>query len=588
MKNIFSIFKLAKPLYKFFAILVAFIFIGALLDLVAPIFSKLITDEIVRYLTDKQGSFSTIYKYLAISFVLSLIGIALSSLSDRLGDYTAGRMRQFLTEKYYDKVLKLSQVYFDSQLSGKIVHQLNRGIVAIQGFANVATNFFLPTVLQSIFTIALLSYYNIGIGALVALLFPIYIYLSILSTKKWGEYEGEKNKLEDTTRGRIQEVINNIKVVKSYNQEPREYEFISDKLSNINKIYDKQSNYYHIYDFLRNFSLIVVILFISIIAYSQTFQGHITIGTLILIIQLVLQARRPLFAMSFILARIQEAESGSKEFLEVLKLTTTESAKNVRTAKFIENPSLSFDKVSFAYDKGNEIIKNLSFQLSPQETVALVGHSGAGKSTIISLLLKFYNPTNGEIYLSNHKYSQLDASDIRHHISLVFQDNELFSSTIAENVAYGTKVSQKDIIEALKKANAYEFVNKLPKGIESEVGERGVKLSGGQKQRIQIARAILANRPILILDEATSNLDSYSEHLVQEALKKLMENKLVIIIAHRLSTIQNVNRILVLDKGKITDSGTPTELAKRPGIYHDLLTYQIEGDKKLLKDFEIY
>jgi len=588
MRNILQIFRLAKPLYKYFLILVVLIIFGALLDLVLPIFSKLITDEIVNYIGNQGGSLNRLYQFVAISFFLSLLGIIFSSISDRLGDYTAGRVRQFLTEKYYDKVLKLSQVYFDSQLSGKIVHQLNRGIVSIQNFANVATNFFLPTILQSIFTIVLLSYYNLAIGALVALLFPIYIYLSLLSTRKWGEYEGAKNKLEDTTRGRIQEVINNIKVVKSYNQESNEYGFIENKLTKINQIYDKQSTYYHIFDFLRNLSLIVIVVLINIITFTQTFKGELSIGTMVLILQLILQARRPLFAMSFILARIQEAESGSKEFLEVLKLTTTETAKNVKSSNLIPNPSLSFDNVNFAYDKENEVIKNLTFKLSPRETVALVGHSGAGKSTIISLLLKFYTPTSGEIYLSDKKYSKLDASDIRHHISLVFQDNELFSSTIAENVSYGTQASGKKIINALKKANAYGFVKKLPKGIKSEIGERGVKLSGGQKQRIQIARAILANRPILILDEATSNLDSYSEHLVQEALRKLMENKLVIIIAHRLSTIQNVDRILVLDKGKITDSGTPNELAHRPGIYHDLLTYQIEGDKKLLKDFEIY
>jgi len=588
MKNILEIFKLAKPLYKYFAILVIFIILGALLDLIAPIFTKLITDEIVSFVNQSGGDLDRLYRFIAISFGLSLLSIILSSLSDRLGDFTAGRVRQFLTEKYYDKVLKLSQVYFDSQLSGKIVHQLNRGIVAIQNFANVATNFFLPTVLQSFFTIVLLSYYNLTIGALVALLFPIYIYLSLLSTRKWGEYETEKNKLEDTTRGRIQEVINNIKVVKSYNQETDEYQFIKAKLTNINQIYDKQSTYYHIFDFLRNLSLVIIVLIINIITFTQTFNGALSIGTMVLILQLLLQARRPLFAMSFILARIQEAESGSKEFLEVLKLITTETAKNVKASILLKNPTLSFDKVSFAYDQKNEVLKNLSLKLKSKETVALVGHSGAGKSTIISLLLKFYTPTNGEIYLSDKKYSTLDASDIRHHIGLVFQENELFSSTIAENVAYGTKASEKEIITALQKANAYGFVKKLPKGIKSEVGERGVKLSGGQKQRIQIARAILANRPILILDEATSSLDSYSEHLVQEALKKLIENKLVIIIAHRLSTIQNVDRILVLDKGTIVDAGTPSELAKRPGIYNDLLKYQIEGDKKLLKDFEIY
>ena len=173
-------------------------------------------------------------------------------------------------------------------------------------------------------------------------------------------------------------------------------------------------------------------------------------------------------------------------------------------------------------------------------------------------------------------------------MALVFQDTELFSSNIRDNVAYGLdNVSDKQIIDALKKANAYEFVQKFKNGLDEQIGERGVKLSGGQKQRIQIARAILQNKPILILDEATSSLDSRSEHLVQDALEKLFKGRLTIIIAHRFSTIQNADRIIVLDQGKIVDDDKPQKLAKKEGLYSELLKYQIEGNKKLLSKYEL-
>jgi ATP-binding cassette, subfamily B, bacterial len=245
--------------------------------------------------------------------------------------------------------------------------------------------------------------------------------------------------------------------------------------------------------------------------------------------------------------------------------------------------------VSFEYEQSERVLHDVSFEINQHEKVALVGHSGAGKSTIVSLILKFYNPTSGEILLKDKDYKNLDHQFIRNNIALVFQENELFSSTIRENVAYGNpKATEEDIIKALKAANAYSFVSKFPKGIDSEVGERGVKLSGGQKQRIQIARAILKDTPILILDEATSSLDAKSEKEVQEALERLMKNRLVIIIAHRFSTIQNVNQVVVIDNGKIVDSGTPQELSKKPGIYSDLLHYQIEGNKKLLENYDLY
>ncbi len=202
--------------------------------------------------------------------------------------------------------------------------------------------------------------------------------------------------------------------------------------------------------------------------------------------------------------------------------------------------------------------------------------------------MKFYNPAEGTITLNGKDYSELSHKFVRNNIALVFQDNELFSSTIKENVAYGVNATDEEITNALKVANAYNFVMKLPEGINSQIGERGVRLSGGQKQRIQIARAVLKNAPILILDEATSSLDAKSESEVQEALEKLMKGKLVIIIAHRFSTIQNANKVIVLNNQGIEAIGSSQDLAKKPGVYSELLNYQIEGNKKLLKKFDIY
>ncbi|MBI4099657.1 ATP-binding cassette domain-containing protein, partial [Candidatus Microgenomates bacterium] len=285
---------------------------------------------------------------------------------------------------------------------------------------------------------------------------------------------------------------------------------------------------------------------------------------------------------------VQQAEAGSKEFFEVLELPATDKYGESFSKTKIVEPTIEFDKVSFKYEKSDLVLDETSFKIGAREKIALVGPSGAGKTTIINLILKFYDPTNGEIYLKKRKYSSLSHQYVRNNIALVFQENELFSTTIKENVAYGNRATDAEITAALKLANAWDFVKGLPQGLDSEVGERGVRLSGGQKQRIQIARAILRNAPILILDEATSSLDAKSEKEVQDALSKLMANKLVIVIAHRFSTIQNVDKVAVLDGGKIVEYGDPRELAKKPGIYRDLLQYQIEGNKKLLEGFEIY
>lgn len=589
MKNIVRIITLSKPLYPLLIIIALLILFSAVLQLGAPILSKFIVDEVVAKVSGRGGDLNNLILLVFLAFGMNLLGLISNVISERIGDHFAGRLRKFLTEKFYDKVLTLPQTYFDSEVSGKIVNQLSRGITTTQGFFNTATNFILPTIVQSIFIIAVLAYYSIPIAFFTLILFPIYLTISYYSTVKWGKEEVKKNAIEDRIRGRMQEVISNIRLVKGFTNEKREYSLVSRGLTDINAIYARQSSTFHWFDFYRGLSLNIILFLVNIIVFYETFIGQLTIGEMVLILQLMNQARIPLFAMSFILTQVQMAEAGSKEYLEILRLQSTENYEKQTKNILIKDPTIVFDKVHFSYEKSEKIIKDISFTIAKNESVALVGNSGAGKTTIINLILKFYNPTSGEIYIKDKAYSKLDHSFVRNNISLVFQENELFSTSIRENVSYGkSNATEAEVINALKLANAYTFVKKLPKGIDSEVGERGIRLSGGQKQRIQIARAILKNAPILILDEATSSLDAKSEKEVQDGLENLMKNKLVIIIAHRFSTIQNVDKVLVIDDGKIVESGTPKALSKEKGLYSELLHYQIEGNKKLLEKFDIY
>ncbi len=589
MKNIFKIIKISKPLYGLITIISILILVSSALQLASPIISKFIVDDIVARVQGEDGSIERLIFLVVLSLLLNFIGIGITSISNRLGDHFAGRLRKFLTEKFYAKVLTLPQSYFDSQVSGKIVNQLNRGIQTTYSFLNGLSNFILPTFLQSIFTIIVLAYYDTTIALATFALFPVYLTLSYYSTVKWGKEEVKKNKIEDVTRGRINEVINNIRLVKGFSSEKTEFNTTSSNLSKINKIYAHQSSTFHKFDFARNLSLIIILFIINILVFYNTFVGNLTIGEMVLILQLFNMARTPLFAMSFILTQIQNAEAGSKEYFEIMDLKSTENFRETKTTNKISDPDIEFKNISFNYEESETVLSDINFKIKQGEKVALVGHSGAGKSTIVNLILKLYTPTGGEIYIKNKAYSSLSHNFVRSNIALVFQENELFSSTVRENVMYGKKnASEKEIIEALKMANAYEFVKKLPKGVDSEIGERGVRLSGGQKQRIQIARAVLKNAPILILDEATSSLDAKSENEVQIALENLMKGKLVIIIAHRFSTIQNVDKIIVIDSGMVVNYGTPQELSKKKGIYSELLNYQIEGNKKLLEKFDIY
>jgi len=588
MKNIFKLLKLAKPMHKLMILIASVVVLGSIFEIVTPLLSGQILDEVIKQSGNEVKIYDNLIRLLAISLTATVMYLLMRTLGQRLGDLLSGRMRKYLTEIFYHKALTLPQAYYDSEISGKIVNQLNRGIASIKDFMSMWTNFMAPIFLQGVIVIGILAYYNLALAGLMMIILPVYLGLSKISTTRWGKREEVKNLIEDKTRGRIQEVISNIKLVKGFTNERNEYNLVSHNLKEINAIYKKQSNEFHLFDFTREMFLYLILFSTSIIIFYNAFEGFITVGTVIILIQLVERARQPLFGMSFIITQFQQVESGSQEFLEILELKSTENYLDDARVEKLVNPQIEFQNVAFKYDGSENILEDVSFKIHENEMVALVGPSGAGKSTIVNLILKFYEPAVGNIFLNGQDYTELSHNFVRKNIALVFQENELFSSTIRENVTYGSHEDEDKIIDALKKANAWSFVSAYKDGITTEVGERGVKLSGGQRQRIQIARAIYKDAPILILDEATSSLDAKSESEVSEAIDNLVKGRMVIVIAHRFSTIQNANKIIVLNDKKVEAIGTPQDLATQPGIYSDLLQYQIAGNKKLLKKFEIY
>ncbi len=320
-----------------------------------------------------------------------------------------------------------------------------------------------------------------------------------------------------------------------------------------------------------------------------------------LMIQLVNQARFPLFAMSFILGQIQQASAGSKDFFDILNVKSR--VVDLPSAKKLILPAikkgdvlLEFKHVNFEYEQGKQVLHDINFKVFAKERFALVGESGQGKSTIVSLILRYYEPKSGKILIGGNDISLVTQESLHKNQAVVLQEQFLFSGTILENILYGNpKASFEDVKLAAKSANADEFIRQLPDGYNSLIGERGVKLSGGEKQRIAIARAILKDALLIILDEATSSLDSKSEILVQQGLERLLYGRTSIIIAHRLSTISNADHVLVIEKGRVSQYGAPQELMRQQnGLYFELISLQQklltatpEEKQEILKKYDL-
>ena len=590
MKDIAKIIKYSWTLKKYYIATMVFAIIVALLNQVTPFIFKFIVDALVAKSNGQDIGFEYFALWIFGIFLVNIVIALVSNYSGYLGDILGVKLNTILSKRYYKHLLNLPLEYFDNQQAGKVTSRLDRSISTISQLIQAFANSFVGFFLTSAVTVVIMAYYAWPIALLLAFLFPFYIWLTALSSRSWQRRQNFINKNVDATKGRFVESVGQIRVVKSFVQETREYNFMSFNFKNILGDTKKQSREWHWYDIARRLGLAVI--FTGIYGYIiwNTWIGNYTLGTLTLLLQLAIQAQFPLFASSFIVDNVQRARSGSRDYFEAMETITTIVDKDEAVDFGFTEGKIEFKNVTFEYQKAKKVLKDVSFVIEPNSKVALVGESGEGKTTIANLILRFYEASGGSILVDDQDITNLKQKSLRDYIGVVFQDPALFSGTVRENISYSNpSASEKKIIEAAKLANAYDFINDLPKGLDTQIGERGVKLSGGQKQRLAIARAILKSAPILILDEATSSLDSKAEHEVQQALERLMANRTTIIIAHRLSTIASVDKIIGLKNGKVVEEGTPEELSKANGIYAELLALQqpTEMNKVRLKKYEI-
>ncbi len=535
----------------------------------------------------------------AAVLVAELLSTVISNVGGWFGDVMSNRMRTILSVRYYEKLLHLPQRWFDGEITGTIVARLNRSITEITNFAKTMSNSFASMLITTVAVLAISAWYAWPLALLLLIVFPVYVWLTSLTSVKWQRLEGEKNEQVDIASGRFAEVVGQIRVVKSFVRERGELGDFAERFGSTDATTRAQSTHWHRMDVIRRAALNLVFFGIYVIIFVRTVQGAFSLGDMVLLVQLMAMAKAPVESMSWVIDSSQRAIAGSKDYFRVMEteVDPRTAAMLARAEEDVPPPAIEpvpgapvvrFREVSFAYEDGEDVLHGIDFSVARGEKIALVGESGGGKSTIVNLLLGLYEPREGAVEVVGRTSTELPLDQLRSRIGVVFQDASLFSGTIAENIAYGRPgASEEEIADAARRANAHGFVRRFPDGYQQVIGERGLKLSGGQRQRIAVARAILKDAPVLVLDEATSALDTKAERQVQKGLDELMEGRTSLIIAHRLSTIASVDRIITLENGRIDEIGSPAELAASGGIYAQLLALQSSGDRKSLAKFDI-
>ncbi len=532
------------------------------------------------------GETEPFYNDAASTLLLLLVAIFSSGFTGNLCWRTAGFTNNFTQPNImrdtmrtsYDYLVGHSYSFFTSNFTGSLVRRVQRLARSFEVILDQFQWHFLPLVV----TIT-------GAIIVVALRFPLmalgmfgwvaaFSLLNVVSARLRLPYAERRAEADSEVTAVLADGITNNLNVKLFNGRQREHDRFGATTQKFKKIQVFTWNLNEINFTIQGILLVVLEFGVMYSALRLWQQGLISVGDFALLQGYVMLLIGKMWDIGRYIKDTYEAYADAKEMVEVLN-----EPHEVQDSKFakplmVKEGMIEFQKVTFAYAKTRKIFDGLSLKIASKEKVAFVGPSGAGKTTIVKLLFRFLDVQRGKILIDGQRISAVTQESLRSQIALVPQEAILFHQSLLENIRYGRAgATDEEVIEAAKQARCHEFIINLPEGYDTLVGERGVKLSGGERQRVAIARAILKNAPILVLDEATSSLDSESEHLIQEALDELMKDKTTIVIAHRLSTIMKMDRILVMEEGKIVDSGSHSILKKKKGTYKKLWEIQVGG-----------
>ncbi|ABQ05837.1 ABC transporter ATP-binding protein [Flavobacterium johnsoniae] len=560
--------------WKFFIGLIFLLLTGA----TALAFPKLMGMLVDCVKNKDNGEANTIaLGLIAILFLQSFFSFFRLSLFVNFTENTLANLRLAL----YTNLVKLPMTFFSQKRVGELNSRISADITQIQDTLTTTIAEFLRQFILIIGGVILLATESLKLTLLMLSVVPLVAIAAVVFGRFIRKYSKKVQDQVAESQVIVEETMQGISIVKAFANEWYEIARYKGKISDVVKLAIKGGQYRGYFASFIIFCLFGAIVAVVWFGVRLSIAGEMSVGQLISFVLYSTFVGASFGGIAELYAQIQKAIGATERVFELLDENPEKINSNSNQNKEKIKGNVTFNNVAFSYPTRQEIqvLKDVNFKAEFGQKIAIVGPSGAGKSTISSLLLRFYDITSGEITVDGKNIYDYDLEDLRGNMSIVPQDVILFGGTIRENIAYGKPdATDEEIIQAAKQANAFNFVDGFPEKFETLVGERGVKLSGGQRQRIAIARALLKNPSILILDEATSSLDSESEKLVQEALEVLMEGRTSIIIAHRLSTIRNADKILVLDNGKISEEGTHQELINlENGIYKNLSNLQFSN-----------
>ncbi len=546
------------------------IIINRLAGLVIPGASKFLIDNVIN-----AGEYDKLSLLLAVVGGAVLIQSSSSFALTRLLSVEAQNLIAKLRIKLQKHIIKLPVNYFDNHKTGELVSRIMTDVEGVRNLVGTGLVQLFGGILTSIISLVLLLQINVALTIYVLL--PMLVF-GVIAMKAFGYIRPifrKRGELNAQVTGRLTESLGGIRVIKGFNAEDFEIDVFK---KGVNKLFNNVKKTLTSTSLVTSssaFLLGIASITIMGVGANQIALGQMTVGDFFAFTLYLGFLVAPIVQMGNIGSQITEAFAGLDRMEEILHTPTEETEDS--TKKDLNNVSghIKFDDVSFAYDENVPVLKHINFEMAPGTMTALVGTSGSGKSTIAGLTSSYIKPKAGKIWVDEHDLNDLSLSSFRRNLGVVLQDDFLFEGTIRENILFSRpNASEAELMEAVKHAHVDEFTDRFPEQLNTLIGERGVKLSGGQRQRLAIARAVLVNPKILILDEATSSLDTESELFIQESLNYLLKGRTTLVIAHRLSTIRQADQILVIENGEIAERGTHQELLEKEGRYYDLYTYQ--------------
>lgn len=557
-------------------ILVLFcVVISAVVNTLPAIYYKKILDGIAS----PDTSIDFLWQTLIALAVLYWAGWAIWRVLLFSTSYLQPKIMAEITVATYAHLLHHSYEFFSNTFSGSLVRKVQR---LARSFETLSDKYLFDVITLAIripTMLYLLAQVHVWLAVIMLGWTSIYVIGMWLFTRWKLKYDLKKAELDSQATGILADGITNSTTIKLFSGYEREESLFAKAMEAVRRL---RSWTWYLGQILESVQVaFIIVLELGLYAFAIVLwdRGQLSVGDFVLIQSLLIMLFDRVWNLGRVFRDLYEAYADADEMVTILNtphgITDNANAKSLR----MTNGQIVFDNISFSYRKTRRILDSLKLEIHQGEKIAFVGPSGAGKSTVTKLLLRFYDPEEGRILIDGYDISKVTQESLRNAVSYVPQDPILFHRTLMENIRYARpKATDAEVIKAAKLAHCHEFIQEFPEKYETFVGERGVKLSGGERQRVAIARAILKNAPILILDEATSSLDSESEHLIQDALDKLMKGKTTMVIAHRLSTVMKMDRIVEMQNGRVTDTGTHQELlARKGGMYRKLWEIQAGG-----------